>query len=54
MLLADAGMGRSPQPIGVHRAYILWLPIYAAASLTVYLIWDRPWWHVTARHIIGV
>lgn len=49
MLAWDVVRNRS-----VHRAYVLWLPIYAAASLTVYLMWDRPWWHVTARQIIGV
>jgi hypothetical protein len=39
---------------GVHRAYWLWLPIYAAVSLVVISLWDTPGWHATARHIIGV
>ncbi len=39
---------------GVHRAYRVWLPIYAAASLTVNSLWDTPWWHATARQIMGV
>lgn len=39
---------------GVHRAYWVWLPIYAAASVVVNLLWDKPWWHATARHILGV
>lgn len=37
----------------VHRAYWIWLPIYAAASLTVNLLWDTPWWHAVARHVLG-
>jgi hypothetical protein len=39
---------------GVHRAYWVWLPIYAAASLVVNSLWDTPWWHATARQIMGV
>ena len=38
----------------MHRAYWVWLPIYAAASLAVNSLWDTPWWHATARHIMGV
>lgn len=38
----------------VHRAYWVFLPIYAAASLVVNLLWDTPGWHATARHIMGV
>jgi hypothetical protein len=37
----------------VHRAYWLWLSIYAAASLIVNLLWNTPGWHVTARHLMG-
>lgn len=39
---------------GLHRAYWVWLPVYATASLTVNLLWDTPWWHTTAQHIMGV
>lgn len=39
---------------GLHRAYWVWLPIYAAASVVVNLMWDTPIWHATARHIMGV
>ena len=39
---------------GVHRAYWVWLPIYAASALVVNLLWDTPWWHATARRIMGV
>ena len=38
----------------VHRAYWVWVPIFAAASLLVNLTWDTPGWHATARHIMGV
>lgn len=38
---------------GVHRAYWIWLPIYAAASVAVNLMWDTPDWHATARQIMG-
>ena len=37
----------------LHRACWVWLPIYAAASLLVNRLWDTPWWHATARHIMG-
>jgi hypothetical protein len=39
---------------GLHRAYWAWLPIYAASSLLVNRLWDTPWWHATARHVMGV
>ncbi len=38
----------------LHRAYWVFLPAYGAASLVINLLWDRPWWHATARHILGV
>ena len=38
----------------LHRAYWIWLPIYAATSLLVNLLWDTPGWHVAARQIMGV
>jgi hypothetical protein len=39
---------------GVHRAYLVWLPIYVAASVTVCLLWDTAGWHAAARHMMGV
>ena len=39
---------------GVHRAYWVWLPIYAAASVVVNMLWDTPGWHSTARAILRV
>lgn len=37
----------------LHRAYWVWLPIYVAGSLLVNRLWDTPWWHTTARYILG-
>jgi hypothetical protein len=39
---------------GVHRAYLVWLPLYVAACLTVGLLWNTAGWHAAARHIMGV
>jgi len=38
----------------VHEAYLIWLGLYLPASLLVYRLWDTPWWHATARQIMGV
>jgi hypothetical protein len=38
----------------VHEAYWIWLAICVPAALIVYGLWDTPWWHATARHIMGV
>jgi hypothetical protein len=38
----------------VHEAYLVWLAIYVPASLLMYRLWDTPFWHATARHIMGV
>ena len=38
----------------VHRAYWVWLPIYAASCFAAISLWDTPVWHATARHIMGV
>lgn len=38
----------------VHEAYWVWLAIYLAVAVPVYQLWDTPWWHATARHIMGV
>lgn len=39
---------------GLHRAYWVWLPVYGATSLAVNLLWETPWWHAMARHIMRV
>jgi len=38
----------------VHEAYWVWLAIYMPASVIVNMMWDTPFWHSTARHILGV
>jgi len=38
----------------VHEAYGIWLAIYLPACLAVDFLWDKPWWHETARHIMRV
>jgi hypothetical protein len=38
----------------VHQAYWIWLGIYVPVALVAYQIWDKPWWHATARSIMGV
>jgi hypothetical protein len=38
----------------VHEAYWIWLAINLPVALLVYRLWDSPWWHATARHIMGV
>jgi hypothetical protein len=39
---------------GIHRAYLIWVAFYLPVSAVVYAIWDTPFWHATARHIMGV
>ena len=38
----------------VHEAYLIWAAIYVPVALLVLNLWDRPWWHATARQIMGV
>jgi hypothetical protein len=38
----------------VHEAYWIWFPVFVAVSTAVNLLWDTPWWHATARTIMGV
>jgi hypothetical protein len=38
----------------VHEAYKIWLPIFAAVVIAVNLLWDKPWWHATAKAIMRV
>jgi hypothetical protein len=38
----------------VHRAYLVWVPIFLAGSMAINLAWDKPWWHATAQRIMGV
>jgi hypothetical protein len=38
----------------VHEAYWIWLAVNVPVALLTYALWDTPWWHATARHIMGV
>jgi hypothetical protein len=38
----------------VHKAYLIWFPVFAAVATAVNLTWDEPWWHATAKTIMGV
>ena len=49
MLIWDLARNR-----GLHRAYMIWAALFIPATVVVYALWDTPWWHVTAHHIMGV
>jgi hypothetical protein len=38
----------------VHRAYWIWLGVLLTSTVLVNAMWDTPWWHATARQIMGV
>jgi hypothetical protein len=38
----------------VHEAYVIWLAVCVPTALILYSLWDTPWWHATARQIMGV
>jgi hypothetical protein len=38
----------------VHRAYWIWLAVNLPFAVAVHGLWDTPWWHATARQIMGV
>jgi hypothetical protein len=38
----------------LHRAYWIWFAVTIPAAIFVNAAWDTPWWHATARHIMGV
>lgn len=38
----------------VHEAYLIWLALYVPTAILVHELWDTPWWHATARGIMGV
>ena len=38
----------------VHEAYWIWLAVNVPVALLVYQLWDTPWWHSTAKAIMGV
>lgn len=38
----------------IHRAYWIWLAIFALAAIPVHILWGTPGWHETAHRIMGV
>lgn len=38
---------------GLHRAYLVWAAFYLPVTGIVYAVWDKPWWHATAHHLMG-
>lgn len=38
----------------VHRAYWIWLGLLLPVAVAVNALWDTPWWHATARQMMGV
>ena len=38
----------------VHRAYWIWLAVNLPFAVAVHGLWDTPWWHSTARQLMGV
>jgi hypothetical protein len=49
MFLWDVLRNRS-----VHPAYVIWLAVNIPFAIAVHGLWDTPWWHQTARQIMGV
>ena len=49
MFLWDVIRNRS-----VHPAYVIWLAVNLPFAIVVHGLWDTPWWHQMARHIMGV
>jgi len=38
----------------VHEAYWIWLSLYVPLGVLIDFLWNTPWWHATARAIMGV
>jgi len=38
----------------IHRAYWIWLGLSLPVLLLEYALWDTPWWHATARAMMGI
>jgi hypothetical protein len=38
----------------IHRAYLIWLAIFIPTGIAMALLWDTPFWHATARQLMGV
>jgi hypothetical protein len=38
----------------VHEAYWIWVAVNLPFAVAVNALWDKPWWHATARQLMGV
>ena len=38
----------------VHVAYWIWAAVVLPTTVFINMVWDTPWWHATAKHIMGV
>jgi hypothetical protein len=38
----------------VHQAYWIWFAVTIPCAVVVNMLWNTPWWHATAKHIMGV
>lgn len=38
----------------VHEAYLVWLALCVPVTAVLYGLWNTPWWHATARRIMGL
>ncbi|MBO9557782.1 MAG: hypothetical protein J7515_04240 [Caulobacter sp.] len=38
----------------VHRAYWVWLAVAAPFTIAVHTLWGTPFWHATAKRLMGV
>ena len=50
---ADVGVGRGPQPPGARGLLAVAVDLPAGGADGRFM-WDTPWWHATARAIMGV
>lgn len=37
----------------VHRAYLVWAGFFLPVTVLLYALWNTPWWHETARRLMG-
>ena len=38
----------------VHEAYWIWLGVNLPFAVVIFNLWDTPWWHETAKRMMGV
>jgi len=38
----------------IHNAYWVWLAVAAPFTIAVHTLWDTPFWHATAKRLMGV